>query len=131
MIWLGGFTGGTFAIGGNKVPVVKPGPESGGFGARFVGRLGLLGADTCGSIGGGTGDAICGDTVPLPGGTGDVHAESAFTGGGKMSRKPPLLLPPGTGGFNGDGSEVPFVDPPPKPALRGEGEYQPPELDCG
>lgn len=91
----GGLTGGTVAIGGRSAVD----PDNGGFGGlTFDLRGRLLFADTCGSIGGGTGDTIPGETGPLPGpGCGDVQAESAFTGGGNISRKVPFApkpLPP-------------------------------------
>ncbi len=91
----GGFT--TGPIGGSSVPVVNPGPDSGGFGARTTGLLGLP-DETHGSIGGGTGEAVA-----LFTGCGDVAADSALTGGGSTF-DPLLILLPESAAFTGDGS---------------------------
>lgn len=67
----GGFTAGILAIGGNSVPEARPGALGGLLGREDE-------AETCGNIGGGTGD-----TVALPTGCGEVAADSALTGGGR------------------------------------------------
>ena len=77
--------------------------SGGGFGGRRGWRLGrALFVRTCGSIGGGTGETMPGDTPPLPG-CGEATADSAFTGGGSISPNEPEVLMPARG-------VVPFED---------------------
>lgn len=99
----GGFTAGP--IGGSSVPVVRPGPESGGFGARTTGLLGRP-DETHGSMGGGTGEAVA-----LFTGCGDVAADSAFTGGGR-TLEPLLMLLPESAAFTGEGRGALLANPP-------------------
>lgn len=103
-------------MGGNSVPGVSPGPANGGLG----GRLGRPDDDTCGSMGGGTGE-----TVPLPGGCGDVAAESAFTGGGRTFDPVPSVPPFDIAAFISVGEGSAPDDP------SGDSDIHPLDEGCG
>jgi len=84
LIWVGGLTVGTFAMGGKRDPPLG----RGGFGALTGGLLGLLPDCTCGCMGGGTGEHVA-----LLTGCGELAADSALTGGGRILE--PSLMPVG------------------------------------